>query len=180
MPTKARRKKQPFWEQEVVRFLLICFTCFITFAIAYLFIRESGVLSPFLAFNATLASGIVNAMGASTTVVGSVIEADSYSFQVIEECTSLIPTGVLVSVILAWPCNYKKKLMGICLGALAFFVINMGRIVSLFYVAKASPGLLDLIHFFVWGPLTVLIIVGLWFLWAKTIVRNPLGKGLAR
>ena len=174
MTTLARRQRYDPWKRDAIRFALVCFASFTLLAFAYFWLRSSPILEPFLAFNASLANHLVNLFGASAQVAGAVISSGDSSFRVIAECTSIIPTGVFVAMVLAWPCDTRRKAIGILLGSAAFFLINLVRIVSLFYIAQSFPGLLDIAHFYIWGFLTVFVIVAAWYLWARgTLQESP-------
>ena len=163
-----------WWKRETVRFAVICSSCFLIFGALYFWAKTGDILKPFLAFNAVLASSMLNLFGASTEVSGALIATDDSSFLVIAECTSIIPTGVFVATMLAWPSRPLLKIAGICFGSVVFFVINMGRIISLYYIADVSPDLLDLFHFYVWGVLTVVAIAVVWLSWVKLVgLRLP-------
>jgi exosortase H (IPTLxxWG-CTERM-specific) len=151
--------------------LAICGVSFVGLAVLYFWLRDGTKLDPFLAFNASVTTAIVNLMGARAATDGAMILAGESSFRVIAECTSLIPTGVLVSMIVAWPSTLKQKMTGLGLGITLLFLVNVVRIVSLFYVAKVAPGHLDFAHFYVWGALTVLLIVAIWYHWARRCGR---------
>ena len=159
--------------RSLVRFGIILFSCFLAFAIAYFKFRRSDVLDPFLSFNAKIASFVWNLFGGSAEVDGVIISSGSDSFEVITECTSIIPTAILICAVLAWRSSAREKLIGIAAGTTVLFVINIVRIISLVYVGSAFPDYLDVAHFYVWQVLLILFTVGLWLFWAVKLVRTP-------
>ena len=58
------------------------------------------------------------------------------------------------------------------MGAAALFVINLVRIISLFYIGSAYPDFLDLAHFFLWQLFMIVLTIGLWLLWTVKIVHT--------
>ena len=156
-----------------LRFVIIFALCLTVFGIAYVIIRDGKVLVPFLAFNGEMACTIINLLGGTAEANGVLISSGHHFFQVIAECTSLVPTAILASAMLAWKSSVKEKLIGFAIGSVALFLINTGRIISLIYVASEFPGLLDIAHFFLWPFLLILMTVALWLLWAEKIVNTP-------
>jgi len=159
------------WTWDAVRFLVVCFSCLSVFAILYFRLRGTSSFDPVLAFNAWIASSTLNLFGTATQASGAVVSSADFSFRVIAECTSVVPTMILVSAVLGWPCSTRDKLVGIAMGAGALFGVNVVRLVSLFYIGSAFPRFLDVAHFIGWGFLMVLTIVALWLFWMKKAVR---------
>ena len=160
-------------DRRMLRFALVLVACFVAFAIAYFMLRRSEILAPFLAFNARAASAVLSFFGLSVQSEGALISSGGHSFQVITECTSLVPTAILVSAVIAWQSSAKQKMVGILVGALFLFLLNMVRIMSLLYVGTAFPEYLDIAHFIIWQALLILATVGVWILWVSKVVRSP-------
>lgn len=156
-----------------MRFAIIMVSCLLAFAIAYFKLRHSDALDPFLTFNARIAGFVWNLFGGSAKVDGVIISSGGSSFKVITECTSIIPTAILICTVLAWHSSAREKLIGIAAGTTVLFVINTVRIVSLIYVASAFPDYLDVAHFYVWQVLLILLTAGLWLFWADKLVHTP-------
>jgi len=159
-------------ERRSVRFFVIFVACLAAFAMFYVIIRDDSSLVPFLSFNASVACSTMRLFGAGVEADGVFLHSNGQLFEIIAECTSLVPTGILVSAVLAWKSSVKEKVIGITLGSTALFVINIGRIVSLVYIASSFPGFLDIAHFFLWQLLLILVTIGLWFLWVSKIVST--------
>lgn len=159
-----------------VRFFIVLFCVFLAFAIAYLKFRRSAILTPFLALNARVASYVLNLFGASADADGATLVVAGSSFQVITECTSIIPTAIYVSAVMAWHSTTREKLIGLTIGVVALFFVNVLRIISLCYAASAYPEQLHVFHIFVWPAVLIVLTVGLWLLWAERLVRTPTEK----
>ena len=163
------------WNNDAVRFCIIFFSCLLVFAVIYLKLRTSTIIDPFLAFNTWLASSILNILGESTQADGVTIASSAISFRVISECTSIVPTGILAAGVLAWPSTIKEKFVGVAFGTVALFIINMVRIVTLYYIGIGYPDFLDVAHYFIWQGLIILIALGLWLLWTEKLV-SPISR----
>lgn len=169
----SKVKGQRKWNGGTVRFLIIFFSCLSVFAIAYLFLRSSAAFVPILDFNAMAASSTLNLFGASTYANGAIVSSSDFTFRVTPECTSIIFTGIFISIVLAWPSKIREKLIGIAIGIAVLLFLNLVRLITLFYIGSAFPDFLDIAHFFLWQILMILLTIGLWLLWSAKIVRTP-------
>jgi exosortase H (IPTLxxWG-CTERM-specific) len=158
---------------SLARFGILLLSFFVAFAVAYFTLRRSTVLVPFLSFNARVSSFVANLFGGSAAADGVILSSGGNSYELIVECTSIIPTAILISAVLAWPSSLTQKFIGIAMGSAALFLVNIVRILTLLYVGSAFPDFLDIAHFYVWQALLVLLTVGLWLLWVSKFVRMP-------
>ena len=163
--TKKRKSRR-----QSVLFGAVFLVCLVSLGGAYMLLRESELFAPFLDFNAGLAGSVLNLFGARTEVVGAVVSGGDFSFRVTAECTSTVFTAILAAAVLAWPSRPKEKLIGLMAGAVTLFVINLVRIVTLYYIGAAFPWFLDIAHFFLWQIALILITIGVWVLWSEKIV----------
>jgi archaeosortase B (VPXXXP-CTERM-specific) len=134
---------------------------------------SSAIAVPFLEFNARAANFFLNFFGTNTRVDGVFVLGGDFRFWVSAECTSTIFTAIFASAAIAWPSTIREKLIGIFMGATVLFVINLVRIVSLYYIGSDFPGFFDLAHFFLWQIVLILLTVGLWMLWMEKMVHKP-------
>jgi len=158
-------------QSPITRFCITFFSCVLIFGAIYLALRHNSILDPFLNLNAWMATEIWNLFGKSAEVSGAVATSTAFRFEVTAECTSIVPTAILISAVLAWPSTRKEKLIGALAGTAALFVINQIRILTLFYVGTSFPRFLDTAHYFVWQGLIVLIALGLWLFWVEKMVH---------
>jgi len=161
------------WDRDTVRFCAIFFSLIVVFGIAYVLLRENVVLEPLLECNTWLAVQIWNIFGHSAQANGTLLSSTDFSFEVSAECTSFVPTAVLISGVFAWPSDRREKIIGIVAGTAALFVINLIRIITLLYVETSFPDFLDIAHYFIWQTLIVIIALGLWLFWVEKMVHTP-------
>ena len=74
---------------------------------------------------------------------------------------------------MAFPARWSRKLLGVVLGLLAIQVINVVRIVSLFYIGIFAPSAFSASHVYVWQSLIILFAVVLWILWVRRYALAP-------
>jgi exosortase/archaeosortase family protein len=68
--------------------------------------------------------------------------------------------------VLAFPARWTAKLIGVVGGLLAIQLMNLVRIVSLFYIGVFLPEYFSDAHIFIWQSLVILFGISLWIVWA--------------
>jgi exosortase H (IPTLxxWG-CTERM-specific) len=80
---------------------------------------------------------------------------------------------VLLAAILAYPAPWKHRLAGLAGGVLAVQLLNIVRIVSLFYIGQWSLPVFEWAHLYAWQALIMLDALIVWLLWLRLLPRNP-------
>ncbi|NQT73876.1 MAG: archaeosortase/exosortase family protein [Chloroflexi bacterium] len=159
---------------STARFCIYFFVSILISIVVYVWLRNSSAIEPFLGFNAQLATDIWNLFDNSAIVTNTAISSSDFNFEVTAECTSIGPTAIFTSAVIAWPSTIKEKIKGIIVGAAALFIINLIRILTLFYIGSHFPNQLDLFHYYIWQGIIVLLALGLWVFWMDKMVQSPL------
>ena len=122
---------------------------------------------------AHVTSFILNLLGNRTRVIGHTITASCFSITVVTACTGLFMTTVFLSAVVAYPARFLAKLIGLALGIVGIFTVNIVRLVSLFYVGVYWPSFLDQAHLLVWPSLLIVFSLFLWLFWAGKVTHAP-------
>ncbi len=160
--------------REMLRFCIAFLLYVSVFATAFLKFQHSNVLEPLLGLNTTIVSSVLNLLGSRNYTEGARVISEAFSFEVTPGCTSIIPTGLFVSLIMAWPCQFRDKATGIAVTSVALFGINLLRLVTLYYVGAVFPGFLDTAHVYVWQFLMYAAGTALLLLWIPVRAGNSL------
>jgi exosortase/archaeosortase family protein len=115
---------------------------------------------------ARVTSGILNVFGHRTVVAGSTVSSDLFGITVVTACTGLFATGLFLIAVIAYPTGWKSKLIGGGLGVAGIFLLNVVRLVSLYYIGVHLPAFLDSAHQLIWQSVLIVFAVALWLLWA--------------
>ncbi|HDS29254.1 MAG TPA: hypothetical protein ENN96_02090, partial [Candidatus Acetothermia bacterium] len=83
---------------------------------------------------ARLTSGILNLLGQSTSVVGTTVQSSLFGINVVAACTGVFLTGAFLIAVAVLPSRWTAKLIGLGLGLGGIFVVNLTRLVSLYYL----------------------------------------------
>jgi archaeosortase B (VPXXXP-CTERM-specific) len=116
---------------------------------------------------------ILRLLGNETRVVDQTIWSRAFYLEVIAACTGVYPLSVYTSAVIAYPSSWVAKLAGFGLGITGLFLLNIIRLVSVFYVGVYFPRFLDDFHLLVWQSLVVFCTLLLWLFWAKKVTYTP-------
>jgi exosortase H (IPTLxxWG-CTERM-specific) len=128
---------------------------------------DEHVVKEYTTFVAHEARIVLNAFGEGATVVGQTLRSPRFAVVIYNGCNGLEAMLIFVCGVLAFPSTWRRKLLGIALGFLAIQVVNIVRVVSLFYVGVLKPEWFSTAHVFVWQSVIILFGVLLWVLWVQ-------------
>ena len=93
--------------------------------------------------------------------------ASGFSIRVLDTCNASNVTVLLWAAILAFPAPWTSKGKGLATGTAAIHVLNLVRIVSLFYLGQVSDKWFEIAHLYVWESLIVLFTLVIFWLWVQ-------------
>jgi len=111
----------------------------------------------------------MNLFGAQSAVSGTVLSTPAYSIDIVDGCNGIYATAILISGVIAYPSNYRAKLWGVGLGILAIFILNLARVISLFYLGQYYQNIFNEVHVYVWQPLIILWAILVWDFWSRKV-----------
>ena len=117
-------------------------------------------------FLALISSAILNAFGQNTIVIGTTVQSSVFGICVVTACTGIFITGLFLIAVVGLPTQWKAKLLGAGIGIGGIFLVNVIRLVSLYFIGIHWPGFLDQAHQLIWQSLLIVFAVALWLLWA--------------
>jgi exosortase/archaeosortase family protein len=123
--------------------------------------------------NAIVSTGILNLFGEDATSRETNINSLRYSISVAHGCDAIEPIALFVAAVLAFPTRWTPKLPGLLIGTLILAVMNLVRIVSLFYTGIHWPTAFETMHVDVWQPAFIVLSLFFWVLWALWATRPP-------
>ncbi len=136
---------------------------------------ERQVIVPFTSVLADVCAWVIHLFDGSTVSHGKLIQNASGSFIVSIErgCNGVEAVIILVSAILAFPAPWKHKVYGLVFGFLAIQILNVVRIVSLFYLGMFSPVWFKWFHEYLWQALIVLDALIVFLVWLRYVPVKP-------
>jgi exosortase H (IPTLxxWG-CTERM-specific) len=120
------------------------------------------------------ASGVfLNLLGENTSVRGTLLTSPRFSVNIYHGCNGVLATSIYLSAVLAFPSRWREKAIGFALGIPAIQVINMLRILSLYYIGIFWPDFFQMAHGYVWQSIVILFSMVIWIFWAERFVQLP-------
>jgi exosortase H (IPTLxxWG-CTERM-specific) len=130
-----------------------------------------GLVEPFTAAVARVSGAVLGLLGEDPTVRGCDITTPRFSVTIYNGCNGLITSLVFAAGVLAFPARWWMRGVGLLLGLMAIQVVNLVRILSLYYIGVFFPAAFDQAHVVVWQGLVIVFGVALWIAWARWATR---------
>jgi len=141
---------------------------FFIIAFQFNFVHENVVV-PFTSIVAYCSSILMNIFGAASKVTGNTLSNSKFSINVVDGCNGIYATAILISGVVAYPSRLSQKAIGVLLGFTAVFLMNLVRVISLFYLGLHFPDIFQEVHVYVWQPIIIIWAIIVWDFWSKKI-----------
>ncbi len=102
--------------------------------------------------------------------------ASAWGVQVVAGCNGMEAVIILLAAVFAFPSTFFQKVVGFVAGFLAIHLLNVVRIISLFYIGKHSTTWFEWFHLYVWQALIIIDALVVWLLWLRWINRQRKAK----
>jgi exosortase H (IPTLxxWG-CTERM-specific) len=135
---------------------------------------QDAVVSPWTGVLATVSAGLLRIFDGSIQATGALVRSAATSKGVLIEagCNGVEACLILVAGVVAYPASVRMRLVGIGLGFLAIQVMNLLRVISLFFLVGYSEAMFNFVHLYVWQVLIVLDVLVVWLLWVREVARR--------
>jgi exosortase H (IPTLxxWG-CTERM-specific) len=74
---------------------------------------------------------------------------------------------------LAFPAPWKHRVIGILAGLSAVQVLNIVRVISLFYLGQWNMTVFEWAHLYLWQALIMLDVLIVWLVWIRMLPPSP-------
>jgi exosortase H (IPTLxxWG-CTERM-specific) len=139
---------------------------------------EKYVIIPFTSMIADISVWLVQIFDENVIATGNVIRDSVSGFGVRIErgCNGLEAVIILFSAIFAFPAPFKNKLIGFFIGFFAIQLLNLVRIISLYYLGQWNYTAFEWFHLYLWQALIILDALVVWLIWLRTLPGSRAGK----
>ena len=129
------------------------------------------VIQPFTAVVAQVSAVVLQAFDGTVRAHGIVLSniETGAAVSIQPGCNGVEAMIVVLAAIAATPATWKQKLIGLGLGFLAIQILNVIRIVSLFYLLQWNPVWFEWAHLYLWQALIMLDGLIVYLLWVRTL-----------
>lgn len=158
---------------QMRRFLILFPICLLAgFGLLEVPVVASGVAA-FTVWLVTLSGGLIHLFGGKALVSGAVLMSPTAGFAVKVEngCNAVNVTILLWAAILTYPAPWLTRLKGLAAGTLALHLVNLARIITLYYLGQYDRNWFDFAHYYVWESLIVLDTLAIFWIWAALARR---------
>jgi exosortase/archaeosortase family protein len=126
--------------------------------------NEGTLFEPYLSGVASITGGLLR--------VDKTVGSPRFSFTIVRGCDAIEPTAIFIAAVIASPIPFLPKLLGALMGTIGLFILNLARLVGLFYVGERFPSAFEFVHEDIGQFLFVLIAVALWAMWGLWAKRT--------
>ena len=114
---------------------------------------------------------LLGLLGEETTVQGTLLSSPRFAVNIYHGCNGVLVTSIYAAAVLAFPAAWRERAVGLALGIPFIQVINMARILSLYYIGIFWPRLFAAAHGYVWQSIVILVSMVAWIFWVERFVR---------
>nr|WP_233573416.1 exosortase H [Acidovorax sp. 94] len=134
-------------------------------------------IEPWTSLLATASAALMTPLDSDVAHHGRILMSKATGFAVSIEagCNGVEAAIILIAGMIAFPSSWKHKLAGIAIGIAAVQVVNLLRIISLYYLGKWNMTVFEFAHLYLWQALImldVLDVLVVWMLWIRWIARQ--------
>jgi exosortase H (IPTLxxWG-CTERM-specific) len=156
----------------MIRFFIL-FTVLLVglFTLEILQPAEKYVILPFTSFIADISVCIIQMFDDNVLAISNVIRDNTTGFGVRIErgCNGVEAVIILFAAIFSFPAPIKNKVIGFVIGFFAIQLLNLVRIVSLFYLGQWNQVAFEWFHLYLWQALIIMDALVVWLVWLRTL-----------
>lgn len=159
---------------------ILFFVTFISIYVAahslYYFSKPLKIPFYLQSLNTQIGSAIINAIAPkeATVAVGTAIKSGGVSMSVGWGCEGVEGMFMIIAALAAFTMKRKWKLYGALAGTALIFVLNIFRLLLLYYTFKYKPLLFDFMHVYVGQTFIIFFAVLFFVLWIRTFANRQL------
>ncbi|EAQ97914.1 exosortase H [Congregibacter litoralis] len=135
---------------------------------------QAAVIQPFTGWLADISAAIIMPFDEHVRASGRIISHTQTGFAVSIEagCNGVEAAIVLIAGVLAFPAPMQRKVVAIFLGFLAIQVMNIARIISLFYLGQWNLDVFTWTHLYLWPVLIMLDVLVVFMLYLRYLSQQ--------
>lgn len=124
---------------------------------------EAGIVST-LAVLPSVACINILAPGEKVSAQGNRLVSSAVRLSVLDGCEGTEVLFLLLAALLAFRSTWRHTLIGMGLGIILVFFLNVTRITSLYFALRFAKTVFDPLHAMAW-PILIIVAIGLFFAW---------------
>lgn len=135
---------------------------------------EKYFIIPFTSMIADISVWIVQVFDDNVVATGNVIrdKVSGFGVRIERGCNGVEAVIILFAAIFAFPAPFKNKLIGFVAGFFAIQLLNLVRIISLYYLGQWNYTAFEWFHLYLWQALIILDALVVWLIWLRTLPNS--------
>jgi len=134
---------------------------------------ESEGFRAYLRVLAEISGAFLSLFGGDIAVHETRISNRSFAVEVAQGCDAIQVCSLLAAAVIAFPVEARRKLRGLVSGIVLLQILNLMRIVTLFWVGIYFPRAFKTAHEVVWPGILITITIVIWILWVRWETQPP-------
>lgn len=162
--------------RPLLRFVLLLTLLFGLFNVVfYVWVSESAFFYRYLSLNARASVPLIRLFGAQAAATDIRVHSPEFALEIKHGCDALQPTAFFVLAMLASPVAVplSRRLIPLFLGSAVLLLLNLVRILTLFYAGIKIPGWFEILHQDIWQAVFIFLPLLFWIAWAVRATNAP-------
>lgn len=132
------------------------------------FVHET-IIMPFTSFVAFISAGVASFFDSTIQADGIIMRSlsNGTAVKIMPGCNGVEAMICLAAAIIAFSSSWKHKVIGLIAGFIAIQLLNIVRIISLFYLLQWNKEWFEWAHLYVWQALIILDALIIFILWVR-------------
>jgi exosortase H (IPTLxxWG-CTERM-specific) len=151
----------------LLRFALIFGLAYFVFGIAPGI--RNGVIRPYTEWLARAVAWTVNLFGAGAIAQGQTVRSSQFSMQIAMGCDGVEASCLFLAGVMAYPTTWRARMIGLAAGVPAVHLINLARLVMLYYAGILLPSVVEEVHVYVAQTIVILFSTILLLFWLQRV-----------
>jgi len=127
----------------------------------------------YLRGNAAISVSFFNAIGYDDVhLVDQTMKSDDFHMEIARGCDGLDPSALFVAAVLASPVAFRRKIPALLIGTGLLLVLNVVRIITLWFTGIYFQSFFELMHLDVWQAAFIVMALLFWMIWATRLARK--------
>lgn len=128
-----------------------------------------GLIKPFTFLLAKAVLAVINLFGAGAVADGALVKSPAFILDIAMGCDGVEAMSLYLAGVLAFPTSWKARLVGLAAGLPAIQVINVLRLVGLYYAGIHLPSAAEVMHVYVAQTVVILFATAILIAWLDRV-----------
>ena len=132
------------------------------------------IVVPWTGFLASASGFLIRLADPSVLAHGNVLQdmRNGVGISVEAGCNGVEACIMLAAAVVAYPAALRARMVGLLAGSAAIQLLNLVRIVSLYYLVQWSVPAFEFAHLYLWQALIMLDVLVVWLVWLRWVTRR--------